>query len=152
MAEAQAGSLCYRAETAIMNKVFQSTTELGRGDCMRAAVASMFELEIVQVPHFILFKDRWFPSYSSFLNFLGYEILLFEYDLLPTRKNLINGCIMASVKSRTYDGINHAVLINSVGRVIHDPNPNKLWLGENVIKGDELIFWDVIEKKKVSFK
>lgn len=138
-------------------------TEKGRGDCMRAAIASMFELEIEQVPHFLLFdkphKNRYevssFFVLHYFLYAMGYEYMGYKHMKggkiekkdLPTKKDLINGSIFALVKSRTYDDILHAVLINSKGKVIHDPNPNKRWLGENVIENNNLIGWYMIEKR-----
>ena len=40
-----------------MKPIFQTITHDNRGDCHRAAVASIFDLEIEQVPHFRLFDD-----------------------------------------------------------------------------------------------
>ena len=65
----------------------------------------------------------------------------------PKRKNLTNGCIYASVPSKNYKNVCHAVLINSVGRVIHDPHPGKEWLDHNVIKEKALKGWYIIKKR-----
>lgn len=43
-----------------MHKVYQTIVDKGRGDCMRAAIASMFELDILQVPHFLMFGNKYF--------------------------------------------------------------------------------------------
>lgn len=117
------------------------------GDCLRAAVASMFELDIIQVPHFLMFGDKWYSAFHSFIWFLGYELSHYETDERFSRKNLINGCIMTSVKSKTYKKGTHCVLVNSVGRVVHDPNPNKKYKNINIIKSGDLVGWHVIKKR-----
>ncbi len=132
--------------------VYKDTRKKGKipGDCLRAGVASLFELEIIQVPHFLLFDREWFHILWSFVGWLGYD-MHYEYyvnsDGKFSRKNLVNGCIMASVPSRTIKGGTHLVLVNSIGRVLHDPNPNKRWLEENVVQPETVIGWYCLEKK-----
>ena len=131
-----------------MKRVFQTTVCHKKGDCSRAAIASMFELDISQVPNFILFDEKtWFKVFFNFLKALGYEYkgemrkdhVFYEHDL-------INDCIYAGVPSKTFEGTTHAVLINSAGRVIHDPNPNRLWLDVNIKATGDLLSWWSIEK------
>jgi hypothetical protein len=137
-----------------MKKVYQQIIEIGRGDCMRAAVASMLELEIDAVPHFMLHGDSWWTVYWGFFKSLGYDLVFvrtlrrgkFSREHLPTRKDLVNSSIVAVVPSKTFSNVNHVVLINSKGRVIHDPNPNKKYLGENVIKNQVLLGWDKLTR------
>ncbi len=131
-----------------MKKVYQTVIDKGKGNCMQAGLASMFELDITQVPNLILYgKHEWFNVFWHFLLGIGYEYKGSIRRETPKRKDLINGCVYATVKSKTFKGAMHTVLINSVGRVIHDPNPNKKWLDINIIQTNEMISWLSIEKK-----
>ena len=78
---------------------------------------------------------------------LNYELQWIDYRRKKfTRNNLINSCIMADIKSQTYKNVNHVVLINSNGRVIHDPNPNQRCINKNIIKTDQIVGWYQIQK------
>lgn len=131
-----------------MIKIMQTVSDERKGDCMRAAIASMLELDISQVPNFVLFdEDIWFPVFYNFMKSMGYEYKgTMNRDCEFTRKNLINGCIYASVPSKNYQGAAHAVLINSKGRVIHDPHPNKKWLNKNILTTEESFSWFFIKR------
>lgn len=123
---------------------------------MRAVIASLFELEIEQVPHFILYEGDWFKVYWGYLRAIGYDYCGFSFpppathsialDKTPT----VKGAIRATVKSRTFDGSTHAVLINRKGTVIHDPNPKENFLGVNVVESGELTHWEIIKKWKAA--
>jgi hypothetical protein len=135
-----------------MTPVFQSTVDKGKGDCQRAAVASLFDLELEQVPHFRLYSsDTWWRVYYYFLIGIGYKFhgtSMAERHRDIGRRNYesVNGLFLATVPSRTIDGILHNVLIDEMGVVVHDPNPNKRWFGINVIESGELIHVDIIER------
>jgi len=126
----------------------QTEVDKGRGDCQRAAVASMFELEISQVPHFKLFGDNWFKVFYHFLQSIGYDFQgTANKDKPITDDDLINGCVIAGVPSRTHKDTTHAVLVDKTGLVIHDPNPNKQWQDVNVIESGDIINWNFIGKE-----
>ncbi len=135
-----------------MKPVNQTIVEKGRGDCMRAVIASLFELELQQVPHFLLFGRKWFQIYHHFLWSLGYEWKGTGY---PKEDELIKqitvkGFISASVPSKTLGArIIHNVIVNSKGLVVHDPNPAKHWQDINVLETGDLQSWDNIKKRKV---
>lgn len=133
-----------------MIKVYQTVVDIGKGNCMQAAIASMFELELSQVPNFILYDEHiWFNVFFSFLQGIGYEFEgTMHKDVSFYEHDMVNGCIYASVNSRTFKDKTHAVLINSAGRVIHDPNPNELWLGEHIKTDNKLINWYAIKIMK----
>lgn len=124
-----------------MKKITQSIISKTKGDCLRAAIASMFELTVEQVPHFILFEDNYFYMMICFIWGLGYNLNYADKKIKFTKKHLINGCIMASVNSKTYKQVSHVVLVNSTGKVIHDPHPNQKWLGINLLKTKQLEGW-----------
>lgn len=124
-----------------MNKVFQRNVNKGDGDCVRAALSTLFGIQYEdceplapdehQAYNMLLFyrkmgyyefsfyrtniqsEERGFPSLAEVLEFDGG----------------INGLFYASVKSRTFDEGTHAVLIDKSGTVVHDPNPNQKCLG-----------------------
>lgn len=150
-----------------MKKVFQSIVEIGRGDCWRATTASLFELELIQVPNFILFdnikenkllignKNKYggitsFGIYWCFLNSIGwdYEGLgrLSTHEL--KYEDSVDGYFDASVPSKTFENISHAVIIDMNGLVVHDPNPNQAWLGINVKESGDLVYWHLLSKLK----
>jgi len=130
---------------------------------MRACIATMLDLEIDAVPNFIRFDSKrraktrtgWFEVFYSFLHALGYEYQGMQWpknkdrphgDYLKKSPN-INGLVMATVPSRTFKDIGHSVVVNLKGIVVHDPNPNKLWQGINVLKSKDLQHWMMIQKK-----
>ena len=135
-----------------MKPVFQTMTHDNRGDCHRAAVASIFDLEIEQVPHFRLFDDdTWGDVFYFFLWSIGYELMGTAYLTTEDRPHCyadINGYYLATVPSKTFPDKTHAVIINRQGMVAHDPNPNKKWLGVNVVESGELLHWSMIERRK----
>jgi len=133
-----------------MTPVDQTVVDSGFGNCHQAVMASLFDLDITQVPNFILYPDtQWWTVYWYFIYGLGYEWVGTGY---PGQHSLadtetINGSIEAVVPSRTFPGKTHAVLIDSAGVVVHDPNPNKLWQGVNVLESGDLKSWSIIEKR-----
>lgn len=135
-----------------MRFVFQSCVDPDRGDCHRAVIASLFELELEQVPNFRLFSDElWYKVYWFFLNALGWEY----NGCAPAKRHIedrnygdINGFYYADVKSRTFPGRHHSVVIDAAGKVVHDPNPSQAFIGVNVVETGELCNVHIIERKK----
>ena len=139
-----------------MKPVDQTIVSEKDGDCVRASLASILELEIDAVPNFIRFGPFWYKVFSSFLYSLDYK----DYGtgwvksedrphghILSESPN-IDGFVIASVPSKTFPNIGHSVVMNLKGVVVHDPNPNKLWQGINVKKTKELQNWMMIESLK----
>jgi hypothetical protein len=132
-----------------MEKVLQKMFEKGRGDCLRACVASLLELEIDAVPHFILHGDYCFTVFKKFLEALGYEfsyirvLSMGKYlpDRLPSRRDLVKGAVIVVVPSLNMKGLLHCVLVNSRGRVIHDPTLAKSMVGQNVFEKKTVLGW-----------
>lgn len=139
-----------------MKKITQTITEKGRGDCWRTAVACLLELELEAVPHFLLHGDYCFTVFVKFLEALNYDFKSvgikrrgkFLKENFPTKKNLIKRAIIAIVPSRTYKDVNHCVLINSKGKVIHDPSPDRAYLGENIFESENILSWYNISRSK----
>ena len=125
-----------------MIPIDQTILNKTRGNCIQAVVASMFELELTQVPNFVLFGKGYWNMLYYFICGLGYQIGCRDIKFFPfSHSDMVNGCIMAFVKSKTYKHVTHAILINDLGRVIHDPNPKKQYQDVDVLKTGELVQW-----------
>jgi hypothetical protein len=105
------------------------------GDCLRAAVASIWDLPLEAVPHFVLYAD-WHTALRDWLSDRDAKISMvwnsrgFETEM-PTHPLLAFGM--------SPRGVSHAtVWINGVG-VAHDPHPSRDGFGDN--GPDEL--WDI---------
>jgi len=56
-----------------MIKIYQTIVDKGHGNCMQAAIASLFDLSLNDVPNFIEYKDGWFSPLWELSQNLGYE-------------------------------------------------------------------------------
>jgi len=130
-----------------MIPIEQQIHDKDAGDCMRATVASLLELPIDAVPHFLRFDgNKWFPVLYYFFWAFGYEYegvknysATGENDLLF--EDSINGFFYGVVPSRNFDEKTHAVVMDMTGLVVHDPSPTKKWQDENIIESGECIYW-----------
>jgi len=133
-----------------MTPVFQTCVDPGKGNCHQACIAALLDLELSQVPNLILFGDHeWWNVYYYFFYALGWQLegtKYFKEGKIPKLEDSINGHFDACVPSRTFEGKTHAVVIDVNGIVVHDPNPNQLWLGENVIETGNLKSWTIFSK------
>ncbi len=121
-----------------MIKVYQTIIDKGHGNCMQAVVASLFELELNEVPNFIEFgKSRWHGELYHFFNSIGsYDICSIYKDRHGTEmlKKIalfdkgIDGFFYATVKSKLFEDVCHAVVVDINLNIIHDPNPNGIYL------------------------
>lgn len=134
-----------------MKRVMQTCADPDRGDCQRAAIASLFDLEIEQVPHFRIYpEDTWFSVFHHFLLGIGWEYCGCQEPMRDVLADAptVDGYIYASVRSRTFPGKTHAVLVDRQGVVHHDPNPNQAFVGVNVLESQELSHWYLLEPLK----
>ena len=139
-----------------MKPVDQIIIEKEFGDCTRACLASILEQPLDAIPNFIRYGDRWFKVFWPFINSLGYDYygvgwpIGEEYPkghVLKDEPN-IDGYVIASVPSRTFEDTGHAVVMDLDGVVVHDPNPNKLWQDINILESGELLHWMMIGEKE----
>ncbi len=136
-----------------MIKVYQTIIDKGHGNCMQAAIASLFDKELDEVPNFIE-HDGYFKPLHKFIDGIGYsyEGMLHnkKYTQLWTPTHFcfkekrwhapsimtprklykdegVNGLFYAGVLSPKFfkwsDPITHAVLIDKDYNVVFDPNP-----------------------------
>lgn len=105
-----------------MKPVYQAIVDSERGDCTRAVIASILEIELEQVPHFNLFgSGRWFEIFYYFMMSNGWKYEGQKYPARPNRlpeytilseSDSIKGCFYASVPSKTFPGKSHAVVMD----------------------------------------
>lgn len=92
------------------------------GNCYAAAVASLLELTLEDVPDITPVYDDFHERWDAwFLDTLGLTRVDIEINL--ERAEPIHGYAIATVWSRVHEGGTHAVVTKD-GHVIHDPNPN----------------------------
>lgn len=119
------------------------------GDCLRACIASLLELSINDIPNFADYGSEEMTVYKDFLNNHGYRYIGFNSNLIGgIRLNVnfhIDGYYIAVVKSRTFENCFHSVIIDNRVKVVHDPNPNKLWQGI-ILTTETLIGYEMIRK------
>ena len=117
-----------------MKKVFQTIVSPNHGNCMQAVVASLFDLELEQVPNFIELGDRWYSAIHGFFKDRGYgfnNINLHAWvdtqklKEVARRDGGIEGYLYGVVKSQTFEGGTHAVVVDTDLNIVHDPNPNQ---------------------------
>ena len=84
-----------------MKKVFQTIIDRGNGNCMQAAIASLFELPLEKVPHFISLGKDWWQTYCDFLQEQGYafEDYLYNY-LYESMAQTQSDCFVAPMKAK----------------------------------------------------
>lgn len=99
-------------------------SETTKGNCFTACVASIFELQIEEVPNFIEKEDFW-NCFYDFIRSLGYDVITYsnktaEYYAFPTHN------IMIGTSPRNPD-ILHAV-VGFGNDVVFDPHPDNTGL------------------------
>lgn len=116
-----------------------------RGNCMQASFASLLDLPLDQVPHFVSFGDDWRRVVDEWLAERGMWYLPVAVELLggacwPRQLNTL--CLLSGDSPR--GNFSHMV----VGRIrmdagewlaelVHDPHPSRLGLAK-------VTFWDFI--------
>lgn len=134
-----------------MTPIFQNIYHPTKGDCHRASMASLFDIDLEQVPHFGLYsKERWPYAMQGFIWGMGYEWTgngKPGKDLLDSRHS-VNGFFEASVPGGSVPThAAHSVIIDLSGIVVHDPDKGQAWNGINVLESGQLQWWTMIEKR-----
>jgi hypothetical protein len=116
-----------------MKKIYQTIIDPDHGNCMQAAIASLFNKNLEEVPNFIELDDNWFSVMCEFIESQGYTVegTVYNnaevYDLKEevNRYTGVNGLFYAGVHSPKYhkQGGTHAVLVDRELNIVFDPNP-----------------------------
>ncbi len=141
-----------------MIPINQSDIREGFGNCMQAALASLFELSLAETINVMDYPENdWQDQYYGWLQSIGYR---FVGQVIPnsskrvTYRNLqtmtaINNCFFAAVSNGDINGGTHAVVTDKSGIVIHDPHPEKYYCGKDVVKSGDVIYWHHYKKVEV---
>jgi hypothetical protein len=132
-----------------MKKIFQEVVDKGFGDCVRATMASLFEMNLHDVPDFMKEHTKENPQALQVMRFMeskGYPDTMYinpqpdetieQFQKILAFDGGIDGLFYASVDSQTFEDTSHAVIINAKMEIVHDPNKNgrALELGPEAIK------------------
>lgn len=118
-----------------MKKVFQTRTSKENGNCAQAVIATLFGMELEEVPDFVGSHHikPMAPEIVKFHRNKGFKAgYIYKSDhkmgksLLDIANNDdgVNGFFYAVVKSKTFEESLHAVVVDKQLNIIHDPNPN----------------------------
>jgi hypothetical protein len=107
-----------------MKKIYQTKWDKDKGNCFQASIASLFELELNEVPDFCNeFKEydkQWHEEFNKWLKRFGYCCLTVVGSEKVINLPELRDCyLLACVENK--DGINHSVIYKN-GKIVHDPN------------------------------
>lgn len=114
-----------------MKKVFQTQlhTNDSPGNCLRAAIASVLEIDIDSIPKFEDMGDNpdWFVEFRKWSRESGYGIVnVYPQSLPPSGYSLAVG--LSPRHSYIYT---HHCVVTLNGEIVHDPHPDGTGL-ENI--------------------
>lgn len=107
----------------VMQTIFTNTNTLG-GNCLPAAVASILELPLYVVPHFVQLdidsngKDDWYKLLMDWLKIRGLHI---QQRVLGEPN--VDEYYLVTGQSPRYSQLHHAVVYKN-GLLVHDPHPD----------------------------
>jgi len=108
-------------------------------NCLQAATASYFDLELSEVPNFMLFgRDNhyYFKAFHLFVSSIGYESFGYTKGLPPEDGKYH----MAHVEFSEKHASGHVVIWKD-GKIVHDP------FGDGVHPSDNITGYYKIEKR-----
>lgn len=109
------------------------------GDCLRACVASVLEMDRAQVPHFVALGVgdtddegmEWWDELSDWLNEQGLEAWYISEEFYDPKflAHTSYGEVLVSGKTVRGDGkVQHVCVAEPDGSVLHDPHPSRAGL------------------------
>lgn len=135
-----------------MKPIDQIIMEKGNGDCMRAAVASILELPLVAVPHFMLNGNAamYMSVFKAFMYAHGWKWKGngCHNGILRWKPYHVDGHYIASVDSANFKDTYHAVVIDTEGNVVHDPSPKKQWQGKSLFESENYHCFHLFAKRR----
>ena len=102
-------------------------TEGRPGDCWKTCIASLLELPMDEVPHFVEYGDLWWDVTQAFIkSHVGNDLELRWWEdvsAVPAGHPFLIG---TGVSPR--GDFQHAVIVDRSATVVHDPHPSRLGL------------------------
>jgi len=110
-----------------MNPIYQTRYGKGKGNCFQAALASLFEVNLDDVPDFCniysVDDGMWYKEYLKWLNKKGYTAITFDiHGEFNLGLGNLHDCFLL-VTGKNSDNVNHCVIYRN-GKPIHNPNKN----------------------------
>lgn len=103
----------------------RTSNETKGGNCFQAAVASLFELPLEEVPDFCniypIYTCQWYTAYREWLRKRGFSVITLDYEITKD-KSAFEDCFLI-VSGKNKNGVMHSVIYRN-GVLIHNPNPN----------------------------
>lgn len=109
--------------TPIDQTIFSTPEDKVKGNCLQAALASIFELPLEKVPHFAEMGHTWYEQMWEWLK---------RFGLMPLCVQKSSGRTVFGYSIGTGPGprgFQHAVVCYN-GDMVHDPHPSKAGLVE----------------------
>lgn len=128
-----------------MKPVLQTHTKPPVGNCFAACVASIFEVEIVDVPNFLGGAGKWWTDWCAWL--AGHNIYMSSFELTPGVRPWAHTWTIATVDSRRGDWKHAVVFFGS--SLQHDPWPfdEGKWIDPGNIVYDFVLFYPIDPSK-----
>lgn len=89
------------------------------GNCMQAAVASLLELDLDDVPHFAAIEHGWWEAFLEFCAARGFAVVI--CDPAPSSE------LLGLAGGPSPRGVLHMVVARG-DEVVHDPHPSRAGL------------------------
>jgi hypothetical protein len=106
--------------TPVDQQYLQGNPQGISGDCVRACVASILDMPLTDVPHFVqLHGERWADAFVEWCEAMGFHVD-WQFGFIATDEP----AMLAGPSPRVG---RHAVVIQH-GKIIHDPHPSRLGL------------------------
>lgn len=104
----------------VTQDIFVNDPEGRIGNCFQAAIASIVEKPLNEVPHFAAIEDdTWWEQTLEFLSNNGYSV----YDCSPEELPHVKDSLVLVV-GKSERGVNHSVIFKN-GKLLHDPHPSR---------------------------
>ena len=137
-----------------MKKIYQTRFGNPGGNCHQAAMASLLELELSQVPDFCNDSpNKWWSLMVKWLNRKGYGVaaILMNDRFTPICCSVAGLCLLGVASSNDPSGMHSVVGTSEITdgkvnlKVVFDPNPNAsskttyeikdaIWIVKNAVK------------------
>ena len=127
-----------------MIPVTQKIVSPVNGDCLRAAMASLFDVELEDAPDFQSAsgaheRGKMIQTFvesqkGGKYRYLGQDIANHE-SLMKLWLRNVEGFAVAIVPSKNFEAVYHAVIMDMTGQVVHDPTPveESSYVGVNIV-------------------
>jgi hypothetical protein len=122
------------------------------GNCTQAAIASLLDLPLEQVPHFALFGDEWGNALTAWLRSQGKRLRVYNdytahqawwrehhVDTVAALNRAPSNQMMLAA-GQSHNGPWQHIVLWKAGRLVHDTHPSRLGLD-----GPPYEYWQITD-------